>query len=348
MACTKLLIQLNRFCDANSFAGSVQGLDEIDTLCGTIASSARRRKKLQLTFESHGLWQPENKEEPSATGMESRKHSSLQQLLGLPQFKFSKASKRRLLVNLARALLLLFDTSWWTGRNIVEKLLIEHDQKSMEYPRQQTPYIHRQFNCLPGSDKADEPVYGNYHPIFLEYALLLLQFETGKKPEPTEDDLDLFTGEISPYLMLTRLLDEAREEVSIKCCRIGEACLEFDSHLRRFAVQRPDFTDSMKIRAVIYRQLFKPVLEVIKDDFPVEADGLDLPDWPDIVRPHMEPVQIINRTRPTSQTDVPERAPRLNARNHDALIPSRLRVVSTHLGPNLLLFDVDTAYHAER
>lgn len=288
----------------------------------------------------------------------ARKHSSFQQLLGIPRFKFSKASKRRLLASLARALLLLFGTPWWTGHDIAEQIFIEDDHDSMEY-RHRPSYIYRHFGCAPDANTSNEQVQGDGYSIFLEYALLLLELETGRKSEPTEGDCDLFTGEFSPFLMLKRRLDEEREEVSIKFCRIGEACLEFDSHLRTISVQNPDIEDKLRIRAVIYKGIFKPLLEVINDDFPIEADGLDLPDWPDILGRPAETVQVPSRPRPTPQTRFSKPAKSTTvgrhrrAGGHGDLITSSLRVVSparhsTYLKSNLCLFDVDTAYHSQR
>lgn len=350
------LIRINRYWDADEYAGSVKSLDATDTLCSTVTASARLQKPLQLTFESQGLWRPDKEKGAALLRKSFRQSSSLRDIMAFPRLNISKASKRQLLVNLARALLLLLGTSWWTKHDsdIADMLFIEHDTKNkMECDCDRVPYIKRPFGPY-AAITYNGAVFGAEHPVFLEYALLLLQFETGKKLEPTDDDLDLFTGEFMSYLMLQRLLDGVHEEVGIKCHEIAKACLESDSHLLGSAAQHHEFKDSLRVKAFIYKQIYKPLLEVLEYDFPTKAAGLDLPDWPVISSQPAQSTQAVNGPKLTQPLEHAKGAQTSGAEQEGAFMPPTLPCVASvsehqsHIRHNLLIFDVNTAYHAER
>ncbi|ROW10269.1 hypothetical protein VMCG_01924 [Cytospora schulzeri] len=221
--------------DAEVPTGSVQVLDEINSLCGTILSSARLRKRLQVTFESRGLWRPEKKEETHVSAKLNSKQSSLQQLLNIPQFKFSKASKRRLLANLARALLLFIRTSWWTGHSVVDRLFIEHDPTSMEYPRRQAPYIHRPFGCNTVADETNKIIshyaseFLKLHQRFLATHIRRYDAQPRVKVAVLDTGLDQNNSELRGLLAKERII-EHRSAIAEIVSFDGATAEDTDSH----------------------------------------------------------------------------------------------------------------------
>lgn len=192
--------------------------------------------------------------------------------------RLERADKRKLLAIIARALLVLYRSSWWESSELLDYVTFHHDTTS-SIPDHLGPHILHFFEQSKSPEQRSDTII-HQHPVFLQYGLLLMEFEYGKTLDTGRGPR--FGEPAEPYLVLKGQLEDnrIRRSVSDTCRHIGKACLYFDEHLAAFDHRGPRNDGNLKFRAVIYKLILKPLLQEIRKDFPDEnLDDLDLPNW---------------------------------------------------------------------
>lgn len=125
------------------------------------------------------------------------------------------------------------------------------------------PHVSCLIGLLPNSNMLSE-----YEDI-IAFGTLVMEIEAKQKAEPTDRDVDWITHEVSPELILDRILDEWRGDVDVGYRRVGKACLDFRKLVQR--LNDPTLTGESRRIAALYTHIVSPLLKELRKGFPAAS-----------------------------------------------------------------------------
>lgn len=238
-------------------------------------------RTLQLTFNHEGMWADVGHEIPSESILVPEVSSSLCKLVvpGSEGITIFEDEDHKIVELLFACSLLHLNTSHWLQAGWdMESILIHAGLPRSQNPLQRwKPYI----TC---SLESSYVVRHDDNQDILSLGLLIIEMEAKQRVEPTENDKDWVSGELSRDSMLKRAMTDSKwgDKLSPGYKQIIEACLRFRELLGKF--YDPVLTADMRRTAAIYKYILAPLHQVITQTPRFSRTSLcsyGLPDPPD-------------------------------------------------------------------
>ncbi|OBT39280.1 hypothetical protein VE00_10597 [Pseudogymnoascus sp. WSF 3629] len=216
-------------------------------------------KTLQLKFDHEGMWDDAEHEIPSESILVPGVTSSLCKLVvpGSEGILIFEDEDHKIVELLFACSLLHLNSHWLQAGWDMESILIHAGVPGSQNPLQRwKPYI----TCSLGSSSV---VQHDDNQDILSLGLLIMEMEAKQRVEPTENDKDWVSGELSRDSMLKRALTDSKwgDKLGPGYKQIIEACLRFRELLEKF--YDPVLTTDMKRTAAIYKYILAPLHRVI-------------------------------------------------------------------------------------